>query len=129
MNEFFRFSTAVRHNPDIDEWLSGEPVELYAIAREWFKEMRNCGSSVRELLHDGCPVACVEDAAFAYVNVFKSHVNVGFFLGADLKDPDSLLEGTGKRMRHVKLRPNVKINKESLRKLINQAYTLVKSNL
>ena len=67
--------------------------------------MRACGDDVRELIHDGCPVACVEDAPFAYVNSFKSHVNVGFFNGASLDDPARLSEGSGKRMRHVKLKP------------------------
>ena len=61
--------------------------------------MRNCGDDVREVLHDGHPTACVADAAFAYVNAFKAHVNVGFFRGAEIVDPDGLLEGTGKFMR------------------------------
>jgi hypothetical protein len=45
----------------------------------------------------------VGDAPFGYVNSFKSHVNVGFFQGAGLKDPAGLLEGSGKRKRHVKI--------------------------
>ncbi|MEI9965905.1 MAG: DUF1801 domain-containing protein [Caulobacteraceae bacterium] len=53
-------------------------------------------------MHDGHPTACVGDAAFAYVDAFRAHVNVGFFHGAALDDPAGLLEGTGKRMRHVK---------------------------
>jgi hypothetical protein len=91
--------------------------------------MRQCSSSVNELIHDGCPVACVGDLPFAYVNVFKSHVNVGFYMGALLKDPDALLEGTGKRMRHVKIKPNAEIKKDSLKKLIKQSYELAKSKL
>ena len=38
--------------------------------------MRACGEDVLELMHDGHPVACVEDVPFAYVDVFKSHTNV-----------------------------------------------------
>src|SRR5438445_11598928 len=72
--------------------------------------MRDCGDDVRELLHDGHPTACVGDAAFAYVNAFKAHVNVGFFRGAEIADPEGLLEGTGKFMRHVKLRPDRDFN-------------------
>jgi hypothetical protein len=64
------------------------------------------GRSSGAFLHDGCPVACLGDAPFSYVNVFTSHVNVGFFHGAALPDPAHLLPGTGKRhMRHVALRP------------------------
>jgi hypothetical protein len=84
--------------------------------------MRKCGADVRELMHDGCPVACVADAPFAYVNVFRAHVNVGFFQGASLPDPAGLLEGNGKRMRHVKLRPEAPIDEAALDALIEGAY-------
>lgn len=96
MSELFRLTGAADHLPEVDEWLWGEPAELFAIARLWFDHFRQCGDDVLELMHDGCPVACVRDAAFGYVNVFKTHVNVGFFTGAFLDDPHRLLEGTGK---------------------------------
>jgi hypothetical protein len=103
--------------------------ELGAIARHWFEVMRACGNDVRELLHDGHPTACVTDAAFAYVNAFKAHVNVGFFRGAELADPDRLLEGTGKYMRHVKLRPDANIDTAALIQLIEAAYADMKKRL
>ena len=96
--------------------------ELGVIARSWFEVLRNCGEEVRELLHDGHPTACVEDAAFAYVNAFKAHTNVGFFRGAELADPKGLLEGTGKIMRHVKLSPEREVDSAALTKLIQSAY-------
>src|SRR5690606_5483128 len=105
LDKLFTLSGAEPYQPAIDEWLSGEPHELFSIARYWFGQMRRCGDDVCELLHDGCPVACVQDAAFAYVNVFSRHVNVGFFAGASLNDPAGLLVGTGKRMRHIKIVP------------------------
>ena len=97
--------------------------ELGAIAQRWFEVMRDCGEDVRELLHDGHPTACVGDAAFAYVNAFKAHVNVGFFRGAEIADPEGLLEGTGKFMRHVKVRPERDVGAAALLKLIETAYT------
>jgi hypothetical protein len=103
--------------------------ELGAIARRWFEAMRECGDEVRELLHDGCPVACLGDAPFGYVNVFTSHVNVGFFQGASLPDPARLLEGTGKCMRHVKLRPGRAVNVTALSKLIEAAYWDIKARV
>ena len=103
--------------------------ELGAIAQRWFEVMRDCGDDVRELLHDGHPTACVEDAAFAYVNAFTAHVNVGFFRGAEIADPDGLLEGTGKFLRHVKLRPERNVNVRALKKLIETAYTDMKGRL
>jgi len=103
--------------------------ELGIIAQEWFEVMRACGEDVGELLHDGHPTACVGDAAFGYVNAFKAHVNVGFFRGAEIADPEGLLEGTGKFMRHVKLRPGCNANATALRKLIDTAYTDMKGRL
>lgn len=118
----FRFDSATRHDPAIDEWLSGEPWELFALARDWFAVFRNCGMDVDELIHDGCPVACVKGLAFGYVNVFRKHVNVGFFNGAELADPKGLLEGSGKRMRHVKLFPGETVDGRALKALIKAAY-------
>jgi hypothetical protein len=103
--------------------------ELGAIAREWFEVMRKCGDEVREILHDGCPVSCLGDAAFAYVNVFKAHVNVGFFQGAALPDPAGMLQGNGKFMRHVKLKPGTATDKASLRRLIEAAYADIKARV
>ena len=102
---------------------------LGAIARHWFEIMRGCGDDVRELLHDGQPTACVGDAAFAYVDAFKAHVDVGFFRGAELADPEGLLEGNGKFMRHVKLRPQRAVDASALRKLIEAAYSDMKGRL
>jgi hypothetical protein len=103
--------------------------ELGAIACHWFEVMRKCGSDVRELLHDGHPTACVNDAAFAYVNAFKAHVNVGFFRGAEIADSEGLLEGTGRFMRHVKLKPGSDVDAGALKRLIDTAYTDMRERL
>jgi len=129
MSRILRFSGAVKSDPAIDVWLSAQVPELGAIAHDWFVRMRGCGDDVRELMHDGCPVVCVEDAPFGYVNVFRAHVNVGFFLGAELGDPAGLLVGTGKRMRHVKVRPPGDVNVPALSALIDAAYVDIKSRL
>ncbi|WP_457393033.1 DUF1801 domain-containing protein [Roseateles sp. P5_E1] len=116
-----RFPTAVPHDPDIEAWMQAHTGALGDIARHWFDAMRRCGADVRELLHDGHPTACVGDAAFGYVNAFTAHVNVGFFKGAELADPAGLLRGTGKAMRHVKLRPAEPVDEPALRALIETA--------
>jgi hypothetical protein len=129
MERLFRLSGSAKRDPAVDAWLSDREPALGAIAREWFSRMRECGNDVRELIHDGCPVACVGDAAFAYVNVFKAHVNVGFFLGSELPDPGGLLEGSGRRMRHVKVKPGAALDAAALRALIGVAYARVKVRL
>lgn len=123
--QLFEFPTAVRRDPAVDEWFENHG-ELGALARRWFDVMRACGDDVRELLHDLHPTACVGEVAFGYVNVFTAHVNVGFFQGTELPDPDGLLEGTGKFMRHVKIRPGESIDEEALSELIFVAYLDVK---
>jgi hypothetical protein len=128
-NEIFRVSRGVKRDPAVDEWLTGSPVELRSVAQRWFVQMRQCGDDVRELVHDGCPVACVEDAPFGYVNSFKSHVNVGFFHGSELEDPADLLEGSGKSMRHVKLHPGRDVDEAALDELIKAAYLDIKARL
>jgi hypothetical protein len=125
--QLLRFPSAVERDPAIDAWFESRAGKLAAIARPWCQRMRQCGDDMRELLHDGHPTACVGDAAFGYVNAFTAHVNVGFFLGAHLADPAGLLEGTGKNMRHVKLRPDIGINQRALAALIRAAYSRVKS--
>ena len=127
--ELLRFDGAVARDPAIDQWMNEHVGGLGAVAHQWFEEMRNCGDEVRELLHDGCPVACLGDAPFGYVNVFTSHVNVGFFHGAALPDPASLLQGTGKFMRHVTLRLGATTNAAALSSLIDAAYLDIKKRI
>jgi hypothetical protein len=123
MSRLLRFPTAVKRDPSVEVWLHEHSGDLGTIARAWFEVMRGCGDDVRELLHDGHPTACVGDAAFGYVNAFTAHVNVGFFRGSELSDPNGLLQGTGKFMRHVKIRPEGDLDATALRNLIVTAYT------
>jgi hypothetical protein len=127
--ELLRFNGAVERDPAIDAWMKEHDGELGVIARQWFEVMRGCGDEVRELLQDGCPVACLGDVPFGYVNVFSSHVNVGFFQGASLPDPARLLQGTGKFMRHVKLRLGIFTDSAALSKLIDTAYWDIKARV
>jgi hypothetical protein len=126
MSKLFQLPASVKRAPAIDTWMRRHPDELGDIAKRWFEVMRKCGDDVREVLHDGHPTACVGDSAFAYVNAFTAHVNVGFFRGAQLVDPTALLEGTGKFMRHVKIRPGGAVDAAALTRLIDAAYADMK---
>jgi hypothetical protein len=128
-DDFLRFDGTVRRDPRIETWFSGHNDPYRLMTRTWFERMRGCGADVRELFHDGCPVACVGDAPFGYVNAFKAHASVGFYHGATLADPAELLEGDGKRMRHVKLRPGKKLNDKALGDLIAAAYHDIRQRL
>src|SRR5688572_29381195 len=129
MSQLFRLPNAARRDPSIETWLRQHTGELGEIARYWFEVMRRCGDDVRECLHDGHPTACVADAAFGYVNAFKSHVNVGFFRGAELADPKRILEGSGKFMRHVKLGAGRDCDTAALSRLVRAAYSDMKARV
>jgi len=126
MTRLMRFPGSIKRDPAVDAWMDQHSGQLGAIAQRWFEVMRACGDDVRELLHDGHPTACVADAAFGYVNVFKAHVNAGFFRGAEIADPAGILEGTGRFMRHVKLRPEQDLDAVALMQLIKTAYVDMK---
>ena len=129
MSDLFRFPNAVRRDPVVDAWFARPDFELRRFVQPWFELMRGCGADVCELLHDGHPVACAGEAAFGYVDAFNAHVSVGFFQGAALADPARLLEGAGKRMRHVKLRWGQPVNVAALSKLISVAYLDIRKAL
>jgi hypothetical protein len=129
MDALFRFPEAIRHAPEVERWFLTQPPGLGDRAQYWFERIRDCAPDVRELLHDGWPTACVVDAAFAYTAVYAAHVNLGFHRGAALPDPAGLLEGSGKRMRHVKLKPGEEVDEEALEALIEAAYADMKARM
>ena len=129
MSQLLRFPGGVARDPAIERWMREQPDDLAALARHWFDVIRACGGDVRELLHDDQPTACIGDAAFAYVDAFTEHVNVGFFRGAGLPDPARLLQGTGRFMRHVKIRPGRAVDPAPLAALISTAYADMKGRL
>ena len=129
MDEIFRLNNTLKRDPRIESWFCDFADPHRLSVRPWFERMRGLGSDVREIFHDGCPVACVGDVPFGYVNAFKAHASVGFFHGAMLLDPAGVLEGTGKHMRHVKLRPGHDVNLTALDALILLAYHDIKRRL
>jgi hypothetical protein len=129
MSELMRFPSAVERDPRVKAWFVEPNHELRRMVRPWFEMMRTCGPDVRELLHDRHPTACVGDAAFGYVDAFSAHANVGFFFGAELEDPARLLEGAGKRMRHVKVRWGQEMDATALSELIEVAYRDIRERI
>ena len=127
-DSLFLLPSAVRRDPAVEAWFDLlDPMR--AMVQPWFERIRALGPDVTECLHDHMPTACVGEAAFAYVNAFTAHASIGFFHGSNLPDPSGLLEGSGKRMRHVKLRPGHKIDEAAFRALIEAAYADVKHRL
>ncbi len=61
---------------------------------------------------------------FCFYMVGKNHVTFGFHFGTSLEDPEGLLEGTGKNIRHVKLRAVEDLEQKGLKKLVQAAARL-----
>ncbi|WP_443747625.1 DUF1801 domain-containing protein [Asticcacaulis solisilvae] len=127
MNDLMLFPGAMAYDPSIDAWFTGAPLRL--MMQPWYERIRACGRDVRELMHDVCPTACVGEAAFAYVNAFSKHASIGFYQGASLPDPSGLLEGTGKRMRHIKLHWGQPVDEAAVTALIFAAYNDMQARL
>lgn len=129
MDALFLLSGAERDSPAVNQWFAAQPPDLGDLAERWFERIRACGEDVLELMHDHCPTACIDEAAFAYVGVYSLHVSIGFFRGADLPDPVGLLQGRGKRMRHIKLAIGKTIDEDAIEQLIDAAYRDMKERL
>lgn len=56
--------------------------------------------------------------SYAYIMPLKGYVNLGFYHGTSLADPHKLLEGTGKALRHVKIRDLTTVSRPEIRELI-----------
>ncbi len=114
---------------DMSDWLVKKTVDLRPLAIKWFDAIKACGPDVQPIFHDGYPIGCVEHSPFAYVNVFTSHMNLGFFYGVDLIDQLGMLKGSGKRMRHIKIRADADLDEKEIRMLIQASYEDIKNRL
>jgi hypothetical protein len=61
---------------------------------------------------------------FAYIKAFKKAVNFGFWRGVELEDPKDILEGSGEKMRHVKLASLEDVDEALFADLVKQAVVL-----
>ncbi len=96
--------------------------------------IRRLREIIIEIDADACEVVRLGDRAatyglgpkkmsegYVYVLPHKSWVNLGFYKGADMKDPKNLLEGTGAKMRHVKIRSIEDANRPNIHALVKEA--------
>src|SRR5277367_4999516 len=68
------------------------------------------------------------DGPFGYFMIGKGHVTFGLYAGTSLDDPEKLLEGTGKSLRHVKLHSVEDLQRAGLRKLVKPAIRFNREN-
>lgn len=90
-------------NPQVTEFINSAPEGHREIMEAVRRLIHENVSEVREEFKWSRPVFGVEKD-FAYLQATKNHVTLGFYNFEKLDDPDNLLEGTGKSMRHIKLK-------------------------
>lgn len=129
MEKLLRFSSKDCQNIVWEEWVVKKSIILQPIANKWYQQMQACGPDVDIIFHDDYPIACVENIPFAYVNVYTKHINVGFFYGAFFYDEQQLLQGTGKRMRHIKINPNEPSNDQVIKAFLRTSYLDIKRRI
>jgi hypothetical protein len=108
---------------DLDQYLSSYNEQIGLLAR-------NIRSMILELVPEMDEVIkwknlFYEQNGFVFAIVLhKDHVNLQFARGTELKDPTKMLEGTGKKIRHVKINDSNLIKTEQLKNLIIEAVNL-----
>jgi hypothetical protein len=114
------------NNPAVEEYLANLPPDLQAISRELVVVARkNMPGAYEFIYHDAVGYSVTEspfDRICYIAPQKKGYVNFGFFFGANLPDPEHLLAGKGKRMRHVKVRSGEEAKDHALEELITATW-------
>ena len=106
----------------VDTYVKKLPPETRAVVEALRRLIFDLAPNAREELKWGQPWYAGSKGV-CYVAAFKDHVNLGFARGAELPDPAGRLEGTGKGMRHVKIRSAKEID-AAVKNLAREAFKL-----
>ena len=105
---------------EVDEYISHAGEGQQEILQELRELIFEAVPGVREQFKWSQPVYGTEKD-FAYLKYTKNHINLGFFSFENIKDPGSWLEGTGKRMRHIKITRPDHPDRSALKEMIAQS--------
>jgi hypothetical protein len=118
--------------PDVEKLMAEHDPGIQAIERRLREVILEAMPDAREVVDRGNHLLAyslgerMRDLAFAII-AHKAHVNLQLADGVDLADPDGLVEGTGKRIRHVKCRSVEDCDRPALRRLIDQQITATRA--
>ena len=114
--------------PTPDSYFAGIPEPLSAAAEGLRSLILEAAPNLREVIKWGSPVY-EGNKAVMWIKAQKKHLTFGFFRGTELApaDPESRLEGTGKSMRHLKIRTLEDVGRPSVRSLVEAALRLDES--
>ncbi len=104
----------------VENWFDALPDAQRDILRELQLLVRSQDNSFKEEIKWGQPCYSLNKLV-CYLQKSKTHVTLGFQQGAHLNDPEELLEGQGKNMRHIKIKSSENLNSELVKSLIKEA--------
>jgi hypothetical protein len=110
----------------IDAYLEAKDTELGEVAQGLRRLVKKLVPGITESVNAWKIPTFESNGPMCFFMVGKNHVTFGFLRGTSLSDPAKLLEGTGKNLRHVKLRTTEDVRKPALKKLIQAAARLNK---
>ncbi len=110
----------------IDAYLEKKPAEHAAVAKALRKLVKKTVPGIKESVNPWKIPTFESNGPMCFFMVGKNHVTFGFLRGTSLPDPARLLEGTGRKLRHVKLRTAEDLQKPALKKLVAAAAKLNK---
>jgi hypothetical protein len=112
---------------EVDQYVETKlPPEHRGIVSALRELMRECAPEASETLRYGSP-AWKRDKFLAIISPSKTHITFAFERGAEFHDAHALLQGEGKKTRHVKIKTLDAIDQKALRDYINQAVELDKA--
>jgi hypothetical protein len=112
--------------PWIDVYLARKGTPLRETAQGLRRLMKRTVPDCKETVNPWKLPTFESNGPMCYFSIGKNHVTFGFLRGNSLPDPGKLLEGTGKSLRHVKLRSAADLQRPALKKLIQSAARLNK---
>ncbi len=106
-----------------DSYFSNIPEPMATVAAGLRSLVLGADRDLREVIKWGSPVY-ERNKQVIWIKAHSKHLTFGFFRGVELADPEGLLEGTGKAMRHLKVRSPETAAQQSVRDLVNAALQL-----
>ena len=107
----------------VAKWFAEAPEGQKPILNELRAMVKSLDPHVLEEIKWGRPCYSTQHMLFCYFQSTKNHVSLGFQNGASLDDPQRLLQGTGKNMRHIKLGAKDESSRSALLALLQQAWS------
>jgi hypothetical protein len=108
---------------NVDDYISGLGGWKTEVTSQIRKIITSTTPNAKESIKWAQPVYEV-NGPFCYMKAFKNSVNFGFWRGIDLDDPQGLLQGSGEKMRHVKLQGVEDVNEPAFAAFVKQAAQL-----